>query len=661
MEVISGEDTSFVIDEVSNIIKDTIERIIGGNSYQHNKYTFQEANPLENVIILRAFLHLDNPITQQEYPNDFIQYQLELLKRFPSSSSSSIPSLFQLLKQFVPSSELILSFNSIRQSIVESFITQFRKDTQKQKWGGNGEKMLLLACVLERSLKLYSSNENLIKNTINIWYSLVLHLFEPILDELNEYLKNKFDKQQHQYSSLNHFIRPLSQLCEQLNKIDEKHDCMIINEYFSNIILANLQERIDHISNKKIFSHFDSLNKLEGYKCPTRHSVFFIYPDISKLLIFLDDANISKNSSNLIQKCNDKFRQLLDKALNIIQNYPSSTSLEHCICLISSLSSIEILYHHEQFQYFLYNFCQFILTYWKINLLHDCDADDWLNTKSYFENQRYSVYIDTLFYHFNRFHLYLKQYCPSLLSIIIPYMLLELMNFIYHRYASIKISYARQNQYKTDLLATLVYFSEYTHYFINYKNSTKEFLLFKNENVESKFLEYGNGILAAVVLVTCPCDILYEQLDNIIVQRSTNLLTKLNWLNIIRPDWFDMNNEIRIQVQTYLTMKNFLETQQNNFPIDRLVSLLIENSELDTYQSLIIQLIIKNEQWELIDLFVTYTRDWTFIHNLPTKLPEWLSIMMNYWKEFFARCCYTCANEKDREWRLKIGQSIFQR
>ncbi|CAF4338354.1 unnamed protein product, partial [Adineta steineri] len=158
-------------------------------------YTFQEASPLENVIILRAFLHLDNPITQQEYPNDFIQNQLELLKRFPSSSSS-IPSLFQLLKQFVPSSELILSFNSIRQSIVESFITQFRKDTQKQKWGGNGEKMLLLACVLERSLKLYSSNENLIKNTINIWYSLVLHLFEPILDELNEYLKNKFDKQQ---------------------------------------------------------------------------------------------------------------------------------------------------------------------------------------------------------------------------------------------------------------------------------------------------------------------------------------------------------------------------------------------------------------------------------------------------------------------------------
>ncbi|CAF0906873.1 unnamed protein product [Adineta steineri] len=243
-------------------------------------YTFQEANPLENVIILRAFLHLDNPITQQEYPSDFIQYQLELLKSFPLSSSSSIPSLFQLLKQFVPSSELILSFNSIRQSIVESFINQFRKDTHKQKWGGNGEKMLLLACVLERSLKLYSSNENLIKNTINIWYSLVLHLFEPILDELNEYLKNKFDKQQHQYSSLNHFIRPLSQLCEQLNKIDEKHDCMIINEYFATIILANLQERIDHISNKKIFNHFDSLNKLEEYKCPTRHSVFFIYPDI---------------------------------------------------------------------------------------------------------------------------------------------------------------------------------------------------------------------------------------------------------------------------------------------------------------------------------------------------------------------------------------------
>ncbi|CAF0758941.1 unnamed protein product [Rotaria sordida] len=615
---------------------------------------FQESNPSECLIILQTFLHL---INQHEYSNDFIQYQLDLLKRFSSSLPSSIPLLFELLKQFIPTSELILSFNTIRQLIVELSINQFRKDTQKQKWGGNGEKIYLLGCLLERSLKLYYSNENLIKNTINIWNSIVLHLFEPLIDELNEYLKNKFDKQQHQYSSLNYLIKSLSKVCEQLNKIDEKKDCMIINEYFSNIVLAVLHQRIDLIINKKIFDQFDSFDKLEEYKCLRRNTMFFVYPEIRKLLIFFDDARISKHSSNLITKCNEKLEQLLEKASNIFHNYPSSISLEHCICLISCLSSIEILFYYDQFQYFLYNFCQFILTYWQINLLHDCDANDWLNTKSYFENTRYSVYIDTLFYHFNHFHLYIKRCCPSLLSFIIPYMLLELMNFIYHRYVSIKISYARQNQYKTDLLAFLVHSSQFTHYFINKKNSIKQYLLFNNDNIESKFFDYGNRILAAIVLVTCPCDLLYEQLQNI-VHRSTKVLPKLNWLAIIRPDWFDINYEMRSQVQTYLTTENIIATQQNNFPIDKLVTIVIENSELDSYRPAMVHLIMQYEQWELIYLFVKYEHDWSFLHNQSTQLPEWLCTMMEYSKEFFAKCCSICANEKEIEWRLKIQQKI---
>ena len=33
----SGEETAFVVDEVSNIIKESIEGAIGGNPYQHNK------------------------------------------------------------------------------------------------------------------------------------------------------------------------------------------------------------------------------------------------------------------------------------------------------------------------------------------------------------------------------------------------------------------------------------------------------------------------------------------------------------------------------------------------------------------------------------------------------------------------------------------------
>jgi hypothetical protein len=210
------------------------------------------------------------------------------------------------------------------------------------------------------------------------------------------------------------------------------------------------------------------------------------------------------------------------------------------------------------------------------------------------------------------------------------------MNFISHRYASIKISYARQNQYKTDLLAFLVHLSEFTHFFIAQRKSVKHFLLFKNDHIEyvfvillnclikkfffrSKFIEYGNGILAAIVLVTCPCDVLYEQLENI-VRRSARLLTKVNWLNIIRPDWFDVNYEIRPQVQTFLTIKNLIETQQNNFSIDKLVTLVIENSELDLYKSVMIRFVMHEEKWELIYLFVKYQHDWSFFNTQSTKV-----------------------------------------
>ncbi|CAF0854815.1 unnamed protein product [Adineta ricciae] len=623
------------------------------NSFQ-TLYTFQEANPSDSVTILRAFLHLTNPINQEEYSSDFVVHQLN---RCQQCSTPLIPSLVELLKQFVPSSDFILSFNALRQPIIESWINQFRKDTQKQKWGGNGEKIQLLANLFERSLNLYYTNDNMIKNTIHIWYSIVLNSFEPLIDELNEYLKNKLDKQQ--FLSFVHLLKPLSQVCEQLDKIDEEKNCMIINEYFSNILLANLQQRIDFILNKKIFEQFDSFDKLEGYKCPLRQSTFTIYPDVSKLLLFFNDVNISKSSMILKQKCNEKLSQLLDKASSIFHTYPTSTSLEHCICLISSLSSIEILYSHEQFQYFLYNFSQFILNYWKINLLHDCDANDRLNTKSYVENQRYSVYIDTLFHHFIRFHSYLKQYCPNLLSIFIPHMLLDLMKFFSHRYASMQISYARQNQYRTDLLALLVHASEFSHYFVQQNSPIKQFVLFQNDHLESKFLHDGNEILAAIVLVTCPCSLLYEQLENATRHRSTKLQTKISWLNVIRPDWFDMNNELRIQIKTYLLMKSIIETKQNYVADTKVLSSLIEYSELDAFQSVLIQMIMKNEQWELINVFVKHQRDWSFMNNLTMKLPEWLVLMMKYWMEFFAKCCYLCANEKDMEWRSKIQTTML--
>ena len=46
----SGEDTAFVYDEISNIIKEAIEATIGGNSYQHNKVNQWTSNVVEQCL-----------------------------------------------------------------------------------------------------------------------------------------------------------------------------------------------------------------------------------------------------------------------------------------------------------------------------------------------------------------------------------------------------------------------------------------------------------------------------------------------------------------------------------------------------------------------------------------------------------------------------------
>lgn len=168
---------------------------------------------------MQAFLHLSSPFTHREYPSDFIQAQLAVLKRL--SPSPRVP-LTELLRQLVPRSEWILSLNIIRQSVVELWIAQFRKEYHKQKWSGNGEKIQVLASLIERSLNLFHTREHAIATTANMWYSTVLHLFASIIDELNEYLKNKLDKQPQSTPTLLYLIKPFGQLCEQLSKIEEK-------------------------------------------------------------------------------------------------------------------------------------------------------------------------------------------------------------------------------------------------------------------------------------------------------------------------------------------------------------------------------------------------------------------------------------------------------
>ena len=46
----AGEDTAFVYDDISNIIKEGIETTIGGNTYQHNKVNQWTSNVVEQCL-----------------------------------------------------------------------------------------------------------------------------------------------------------------------------------------------------------------------------------------------------------------------------------------------------------------------------------------------------------------------------------------------------------------------------------------------------------------------------------------------------------------------------------------------------------------------------------------------------------------------------------
>lgn len=79
MDGASSDDTSFVIDEVSNIIKETIERIIGGNTYQHNKVNRWTADIVDQVL---------TDLTKLGKPFKYIVQAVSWLTSLKSRSSS---------------------------------------------------------------------------------------------------------------------------------------------------------------------------------------------------------------------------------------------------------------------------------------------------------------------------------------------------------------------------------------------------------------------------------------------------------------------------------------------------------------------------------------------------------------------------------------------
>ena len=66
-----AEETAFVVDEVSNIIKEAVESAIGGNAYAHNKVSQWSSNVVEQCI---------NQLTKLQKPFKVVVMNLSLCK-----------------------------------------------------------------------------------------------------------------------------------------------------------------------------------------------------------------------------------------------------------------------------------------------------------------------------------------------------------------------------------------------------------------------------------------------------------------------------------------------------------------------------------------------------------------------------------------------------
>jgi dynein light chain Tctex-type 1 len=74
MEVISREDSSFIVDEVSKLIKETVERVIGNNAYHQNKINRWTADLVDQL--LTELTNLDKPF---KYIVQAVCYSIRLI------------------------------------------------------------------------------------------------------------------------------------------------------------------------------------------------------------------------------------------------------------------------------------------------------------------------------------------------------------------------------------------------------------------------------------------------------------------------------------------------------------------------------------------------------------------------------------------------------
>jgi hypothetical protein len=125
----------------------------------------------------------------------------------------------QTVKGLVPIVDYSKSLHTLGQVWLQNWIVQFRKETGKQQWTGNEEKMLKFASLVERSLDLFHSSQTSLDDRSPMWIATLLEMIEPLLDELIQNLKQKIDKSGQQLTNLAPLTKPLGYLCEQLNRI----------------------------------------------------------------------------------------------------------------------------------------------------------------------------------------------------------------------------------------------------------------------------------------------------------------------------------------------------------------------------------------------------------------------------------------------------------
>lgn len=115
--------------------------------------------------------------------------------------------------------------------------------------------------------------------------------------------------------------------------------------------------------------------------------------------------------------------------------------------------------------------------------------------------------------------------------------------------------------------------------------------------------------------MTCPFDLLAEELEHL--NRKS---PQIHWLNVIRPDWFDGEDQFRSDVLTFFTIENIIQTHENQIHMEKLIPLIMKNHHFSVCRIPLCHWIMENERWNLIESFIKHEHDWSFLNKISAKV-----------------------------------------